>query len=286
MKNENINILVSVNSKFIVPLKVLLFSLYKTQSHKCSIYFMNGSLVDREIEDLNSLCNLLNFEFHLIEVPNETINFLKKNKEEELSHHGLSIETYFRIFAPEILSNIDKILWLDADCIIKKDIWDFYSQDLEDITIAACDQGNWTLQDSSDFYIYSLFNRNEKGLYFNSGVILFNLKQCRQIENFKFNNILKIIEFTHFKHFDQDILNYIINPIYVKWENPLLYNMFINQYWTCGFKNHPIQYKFYDNAFILHYCSIDKPWNLLNSMGFNVRKYWLDTYKELQLFLK
>ena len=52
---DKLNILVSVNSKFIKPLKVLLYSLYKTQSTPCVIYLINISLSEEEIEEIHSL---------------------------------------------------------------------------------------------------------------------------------------------------------------------------------------------------------------------------------------
>ena len=89
---DKLNILVSVNSKFIKPLKVLLYSLYKTQSTPCVIYLINISLSEEEIEEIHSLCNILNFEF--IEIP-------KSSKYLNLMSYSFSKNS--RIFAKSLL---------------------------------------------------------------------------------------------------------------------------------------------------------------------------------------
>ena len=44
-----------------------------------------------------------------------------------------SVAMYFRIFAHVLLpESIDRILYLDADIIVKNDITSFYAQDFED----------------------------------------------------------------------------------------------------------------------------------------------------------
>lgn len=277
---DKLNILVSVNSKFIKPLKVLLYSLYKTQSTPCVIYLINISLSKEEIEEIHSLCNILNFEFNVLTIPNKAISCINE-KQKELSELNLSIETYSRLFIPNLLSDVDRILWLDADCLVKKDLHDFYYQDLKDKVVAACDHCNWRIPSIPEFSYWDYPIRKQTPEYFNAGVILFDLSKCRRIRGFQIDNMISLIKFMDCRFFDQDILNTLIGKDRVLWCNTLLYNTCVNQNWASSFNNHPIQYSIYENSYILHYCSPDKPWNLSNNMTWGSRKYWIKTYMEL-----
>lgn len=277
------NILVSVDSNFLIPLETLLYSLSKTQSAVCNIYFLNISLTNEEILELKTLCQKLQLNFNSIDIPSEIIEVLKRKKK-ELLEEKLSIETYARLFAPYLFPTLDRILWLDADCLIQKDLHDFYFQDLKDYTISACDHCNWILPEVPEYSYWEYPLRKEKPEHFNAGVILFNLNQCRKIRGFQKDNMIKIIlksEKTFFDFFDQSILNYLCPPDRVKWESPLQFNCFINRNWEGGFRDHPIQNTIYKNAFILHYCSHEKPWDLTNNLNYEARKIWLRVYSQL-----
>lgn len=280
---DKLNILVSVNSKFLKPLEVLLYSLYKTQSHSCNIFLLNISLLESELEEINDICKRFNFNFTSYNLPNDILECLN-TKNEELLKLGLSIETYSRLFIPSIFPDIDRILWLDADCLVKKDLHDFYFQDLKDKVIAACDHCNWILPEIPQFSYYDYPNRKKYGEHFNAGVILFDLNKCRRIKGFQIDNMIKIIKELKCDFFDQGILNFLLPPNRVSWNNTLLYNTCINQNWGGGFNNHPIRYKIFDESYILHYCSSDKPWDLKNNMDWKTRKYWLSLYSEFQEF--
>lgn len=275
------NILVSVNSKFLVPLKVLFYSLYKTQSQPIKIFFFNLSCTDEELLDLQELAYRFNFEFQVVLLPGTDKNLLEQ-KAVELAKLDLAVETYARLFAPVLLPEIDRALWLDADCLVRQDLNDFYNQDLTGKCVAACDHCFW---DISGISIEELPRKNT-GVHFNAGVVLFNLELCRKIKGFQYGNIQKVIQEFKGDFFDQGILNLLIPPARVAWANPFDYNMSLNQSFLYGLQDHPIQQELFPKAKILHYCSMGlKPWNLLSFSDFNKRKYWLKDYLELQNFL-
>lgn len=120
-----------------------------------------------------------------------------------ISHH-ISIATYFRLFIPEVISqDIDKVLFLDADIIIRKNIQSFWETDVRNYSHAAIEAPK-KLEDKRRLGIPS----NSK--YFNAGVLLINLKFWREQNiftkslNFVVNNFDKIV------WWDQDVLNYLL----------------------------------------------------------------------------
>lgn len=276
------NILVSVNSKYFEPLRVLLSSLARTQSERCNVYFLNFSLSPLKIRELESFCSFLRLPLAVVEIP-ENIKESINKKAQELPPH-LSCETYVRLFAPFLLSEVDRVLWLDADCLVRGDLKDFYDQDLGNKVISACDHCNWILPGIPGYSYWEYPRRKRKGEYFNAGVILFDLEKCRAMEAFKPDVMRGKIALSNIKNSpcqDQSILNDLLSPGLVAWGDPLLYNLFTNQNWEGGFVSGSWQYDLYEKAKILHFCCANKPWNLLDPYDPIVRGYWLKGYEEV-----
>lgn len=262
------NILVSVNSKFLYPLKVLLFSLKETQSLPINLYLFNISLTPQELQELADYCRNLNLKLTVISLP-KNFELILKSKASQLKQFKLSIETYSRLFAPYLLPQVDRILWLDADCLVQKDLKDFYTQDLNGKCIAACDQAYWDLPELSEL----TYPRKHHGECFNAGVILFDLNACRALSDFRPEKITVWVRAYSGEGFDQGILNKIFSGK-VQWNNSLIYNMPINSEWDHGLHQHPIQYQLYKKAVILHYASPFKPWDNPCQLEPEKAKYW------------
>src|SRR5690606_7636238 len=43
----------------------------------------------------------------------------------------ITVETYFRLFIPEIMDSYNKVLYLDSDVIVKRDVADVFNVDLD-----------------------------------------------------------------------------------------------------------------------------------------------------------
>ncbi|MEI4302627.1 glycosyltransferase [Streptococcus suis] len=64
---------------------------------------------------------------------------LDRGKVEKLpmTMHHITLETYFRYFLPELLSDWDKVLYLDSDLLIAGDLTEFWETDLSDAYLAG-----------------------------------------------------------------------------------------------------------------------------------------------------
>ena len=121
-------------------------------------------------------------------------------------------ETYYRFFLPEIFPNLNKILYLDADALVIKDIASLFSINMESNYLAAthdCEivrMSNLEGDKYSDYFTQKLKVKIEK--YFQAGVMLVNLEQMRKdnITNKLLDGLIKIgtPQFV-----DQDILNMV-----------------------------------------------------------------------------
>lgn len=116
--------------------------------------------------------------------------------------------TYFRFYLPQLIPDIDKILYIDIDTIIMDSVKELFSVELDDKYIAACpEKGRHTLD-------YRVRLDTLDAEYFNCGIMLLNLKKMRE-ENFS----QAIIEFLkNFKYeicyADQDVMNKFIGNDY------------------------------------------------------------------------
>ena len=104
-----------------------------------------------------------------------TISF----KDLPLDPSRFSIETYSRIIAQYVLpQNVERILWLDADMIICKNINDFYNVDFEGKAIVCAAN---LKQDTAKYFEHKIhLGMKTTDVYFNAGVILFNIAKLRK----------------------------------------------------------------------------------------------------------
>jgi lipopolysaccharide biosynthesis glycosyltransferase len=121
--------------------------------------------------------------------------------------------TYYRLLAPLVFKNYDKMIYLDSDMIILHDIALLYEVDLGNNLAGACRGWGGILDYFYDVrkkqYFQDILNFSEEQVfdYFNSGMLVMNLHQMREEDTF--NNFLKVLEtIGKLRIMDQDILNY------------------------------------------------------------------------------
>ncbi|OCQ94473.1 hypothetical protein BCD64_07260 [Nostoc sp. MBR 210] len=184
-------------------------------------------IVTDGLENINSY-NLKNFldknnqQYSIIEIERSKLG------KAPITHH-ISLATYFRLFIPEVLPvNIDKVLFIDSDIIIRKSIDSLWGIDIQNFSHAA------TIAAGMDDYPIEIF-LPEDDLYFNAGLMLINLKAWRELKVFERGCDLINREAEHLKWWDQDVLNILLHgswlPVDLKWNaQPFLYEQSIANY--------------------------------------------------------
>lgn len=192
------------------------------------------------------------------------IEFININKYIEklnlYSRAHYSKEMYYRILIPEILSKYTKVIYLDSDLIVKSDISDLYKIEL----------GKNLIGGVSNFCNYGMCKYVEKlGLeppkYINSGVLLFNIKECIRFE-FKTKALSLLDDYTNLACPDQDIINMVCkNKIKIlddTWNFMWQHLFYEEMGWTPLHESYQKRYlKQKENFNIIHYTSFKKPWN-------------------------
>lgn len=173
------------------------------------------------------------------------------------AHFGV-LSAYYRILLPLILdSSIDKILYLDCDMVCVGSLKKLWETNIGHYALAAIPAAN--------MYDISYYNRLEYDMadgYFNSGVLLINLKYWR--ENNVTNRLLEYIEKNREKliFFDQDALNFVLRKekkfVSIKYNiNPGFYlkdPLISRKYWQDMMESRA-------NPVIIHYTGAAKPWH-------------------------
>ena len=112
---------------------------------------------------------------------------------------------YYRLFIPELFPQYDKAVYLDCDTVLLEDVAKLYGEEIGNNYIGAV--ADQVVAATDAFRLYTKNALDIEGRkYFNSGVMVMNLKELREICFFKtFCNILSSYDFTIAP--DQDCLN-------------------------------------------------------------------------------
>ena len=116
----------------------------------------------------------------------------------------VTVQAWFRIKLPDLCKDLDKVLYLDCDTLIRGNLDELFSLDLTGKYLAGV-KDVWGVSK----YVKRLGMKS--GVYVNSGMLLFNCDYCRKehffdkVVDFAKNNA-KIIEFC-----DQDSINKVVD---------------------------------------------------------------------------
>lgn len=171
------------------------------KKEKLSFYFICKGVTLSNKNKLSSLFKESFHQCHFIEqIPKNILHFLKQNRNLK---SNMDLGAYFRLFIHDIVpKEIDKILYLDSDTIVNKNLHRLWNIDLKEKLLGATLDMNYKEHDHGGKFDLKYF--------FNSGVLLINLKKMRAWKNYR-NEIKNFIkEKRHLMVYnDQDIINYV-----------------------------------------------------------------------------
>ncbi|WP_417898475.1 glycosyltransferase family 8 protein [Bacillus haimaensis] len=176
----------------------------KTSSNPIIIYIIDSQISKKNKKLLTNTVNHFGAEVSYLTIdPTLYDNFI-------LTHH-LTQETYHRISIPDLLGeDIEKVIYLDSDMIIKEDVTKLWENNIDDYFIAAV-MDAWLGLKKLRHTELSIPDECE---YFNAGVLVINLKKWRE------HSITKqIIDFMNknqsiIRYPSQDSMNAVL---YDKW---------------------------------------------------------------------
>lgn len=253
-----VNIALITDSRYAPPTAVAMASaiMNKCPNSTYNFYIIAENITEQDHNSLLELEKLSPQTVNITIIPRQPPELPFENMERFLQYKvGMH-----KIYLPEILKDVDKVIYMDGDTLTLKDLRPLYDMDIKNEYAAVAKDG-----------IYYRFPKemaemglDKRGFYFNSGVMLQNLKLQRQ------DNITnKLVEYikTHNDFFgDQDVLNvvfgnklklmsYRYNCISTFFEADDL--AFLSSFFQEKLPEKT--FDIYENASIIHYAG-DKPW--------------------------
>lgn len=122
---------------------------------------------------------------------------------------GFTIGTMFRCMLPELLPDLSKIVYLDADIFVNTDIKELWEFDICDYCLAGVvDEGVIKFHTPNILYKYPKIDRNQ---YFNAGVLCMNLTKIKQIGNLRDLVVEFLVNNPEATYPDQDAFNVLFH---------------------------------------------------------------------------
>ncbi len=252
MKEPQMDLLITLDSRYIDPARVMLASLRRANPGTAfSVYVLHSALSEADIGRLRTVLRPSGGAIYPIQADRDPL----------LSGAPVTdrypLEMYYRIFASRYLpAHLDRVLYLDPDIVVNGSLRPLYEIDLNGCYYAAASHVKEPMRKLNALRL----GMEHAGPYINSGVLLINLKLLRKEQDYA--AVFQYIE----KHRntlllpDQDVISGLYSSRILPL-NPYRYNMterlfflrpeaeaWLNLEWV---RKH---------SAIIHYCGRNKPW--------------------------
>lgn len=276
------NVMILSNSAYLKHAYTLLYSLFFNHPEESmDIYLPYEDITEKELAEFCSyVASFPGKKLYPLYVGDEF-------KQKVVVRNGLTAETYYRILGISLLpKDMERILYLDVDMIVKGSLKALYETDITNAPFAVCED------------IFGIINgfheANKRRMnipkeysYFNAGVMVYNLNFLRK-ENAVEEMLRRIYkDYERYEYCDQDVMNemYYDKLVYVGWDEyncppvwcyinkeklaeGVLEFADYNQIRELSGKPEVLMQKYqnvtqqiYENAKIIHYPGNTKPWS-------------------------
>jgi lipopolysaccharide biosynthesis glycosyltransferase len=268
VNNQNkINICFSIDNKYVKQCATVIASILSKSDSPFHFFILNLDIGIENKKIFENIKNIKDFEITFVDINCNDFDgcYIPPN-----SH--FSIANYFRLKVSTLLSNLNKVIYLDSDIIVNRNLKELWDIPFDGSYILACK--------SMTYERNCLRLKLPEGTpYINSGVIVFDLEKIRRdkIEDKFFDCIMENPEIM--QNVDQDVINIVL----FKFKNGIKQ---LKQNWNVEvrtdelFKKEYIQ--FVNNPYIIHYLTKDKPWNPGSKQIY--KNIFLKFYKVVETF--
>jgi lipopolysaccharide biosynthesis glycosyltransferase len=188
--NPEITLVTVCDNQYCVMLAALLKSieLNSTAAANITVYVVDDGVSKMNMEKLKGSVNgSLSLKFIDIN------NIIEDQSSLPSDSSSFPLNVYVRLFIAHFLpQTIEKAIYLDVDMIVKKDITDLWVTDMQEYTIAAVKDRSENIGSAwGGITNYRELGLDPSALYFNSGLLILNLKKWRRTNLTQ--EILKVI---------------------------------------------------------------------------------------------
>lgn len=192
------------DENYAMPTYISIMSLQENGGNERYKVYILGDDVSEESRKRFEELNTVDFKVVFLTVRNDEYQRLAETCLTVGTH--VSKTALFKFNLPEILTE-DKVLYLDCDVIVNKSISELFRTDISEKYIAAVDDMGDEIRDGQSYLASKIGMSGEH--YFNSGVMLLNLKLMRE-ENIP-QELLRYRQNEANYFMDQDALNFVLS---------------------------------------------------------------------------
>lgn len=272
---QEISVACAADDNYMMPLGVMLRSTAENlqPQTRLSVYIMDGGVSDSNKRMLEDTLSPFTVELIWIQYDFSAV------KEFMISHHVSHVAYYRLMIADALPDYVDKVLYLDCDMLVKDDVGKLWDLDLQDefckaVPDIACPfvyahahpetKSSWPyLASLNPIRNFRELGIDEKAKYFNSGLMLINLRKWR--EEYISTQFLTCLEENHKNVWCWD--QYALNAVMAgKWgELPMVWNQGANIFEFPSLSHGPVDVEkcraVRENPSIVHFTTEWKPWH-------------------------
>ncbi|MBE2894791.1 DUF4422 domain-containing protein [Spirabiliibacterium falconis] len=266
---EIVSVVIASDNNYVPHLASLILSIIENLDDKfyLDLIILDGGISIYNHNMLQALCRNFDANIQFLDLKSEFNNLSV--------HMHFSKATFYRLILDRLVTDRDRVLYIDCDTIVNQDLSKLFFMDLEGKAIGAvfdyimhhfCQAGIPSISDigsikSKEYLEDYVGLKNRWNKYFQAGVILFDLEKLRRLD--LSDVMVKALIEKKYWFLDQDILNkYFSNNI-----------KFISPKWNvvnCGDEifnglSHDQISEIEDarkDPYIIHYAGYEtKPWN-------------------------
>lgn len=263
---DQVTIASNFNNNYVHTFSVSLISFLKSINSESKYEFI---ILSEDISEVNKkILNAIVDAYSNVHLSFYNPFFLLSGVKLFVNNSVYSKDLYVRVIIPYILSNYDKVLMIDADTIIKKDLAVLYNTNVDNYMMAAVRDVvyggyiNGVVPGTLE-YTKSVLRLDNPYDYCNTGVILLNLVRIRN--NYSCEDVLHEIDVQRYRVYEQDMLNSLFHNQVLfldpRWNLFTYTSDIIKKCVEMAPLNDYLAYQeARGNPFIIHYAAHPKPW--------------------------
>lgn len=263
---DQVTIASNFNNNYVHTFSVSLISFLKSINSESKYEFI---ILSEDISEVNKkILNAIVDAYSNVHLSFYNPFFLLSGVKLFVNNSVYSKDLYVRVIIPYILSNYDKVLMVDADTIIKKDLAVLYNTNVDNYMMAAVRDvvyGGYIngIVPGTLEYTKSVLRLDNPYDYCNTGVILLNLVRIRN--NYSCEDVLHEIDVQRYRVYEQDMLNSLFHNQVLfldpRWNLFTYTSDIIKKCVEMAPLNDYLAYQeARENPFIIHYAAHPKPW--------------------------
>ena len=191
-----------------------------------------------------------------------------------IENNHVSVETFYRLLCTKVLKHYEKVVYLDSDLIVLRDLKELFDVELGTLLLGAAVDPDHAGEYNGGIpgvkeYTDRVLNLKDPFSYFQAGVLLLNIREMRK--QFGEKMLLETAAKREYMYVDQDVLNMCCEGrtrlLDMKW-NVMVDCLGIRKEKLIRRAPADIYYDYLEarkQPYIIHYAGVEKPWTTPDS---------------------